>query len=417
VSGSGERRKRLARGNSLADDAPDRSVLRMHRAKFFSSWWRGLALCAIALSLSGCVAPSSPTGTAGPGPGNRAGVKYRQALAGSTHGCALVNGGFALCWGSGGDLGDGTLVDSETPVRVQGPQIFGQLDVGSFSCGITTGLSGGQAWCWGENTSGRLGDGTSEDRLTPAPLDSPLFFTDITTGGVHSCAISTQEDLYCWGSNGFQQLLAHADTFSVSPLPLAAGTKFKRVDAGGLQTCAIDLTDRVHCWGGDWGGTLQEVAAAPVFERFSVGSRHACGLTADGEAFCFGENTQGQLGDGTFDEDPLGSPPVPVATSIRFTDISAGSLHTCAVTADGEVYCWGADSLGQLGDGNAPGEPSKKNVPSRTVPVSSFVKFTTISAGRFLSCAVTDRETAFCWGFGTGSAAQPFSQSPVEVGS
>ncbi len=378
---------------------------------------RWIAVWALPLSFYGCFESVTAGGTTGPGSGNQSSVTFRQALAGNTHGCALVNGGVALCWGSGGDLGDGTLTESESPVRVQGPQIFEKLDLSSHSCGITTGLFGGQGWCWGENTSGRLGDGTSEARLIPTAIDTPLSFLDITAGGVHSCAISTDEELYCWGSNGFQQLLAHPDTFSVSPVALADGTKFKRVDAGGLQTCAIDLADGVHCWGGGWGGTLQQVASTPVFDRFSVGERHACGLTADGEAFCFGENTEGQLGDGTFDQDPLGSPPVAVATELRFLDISAGSLHTCAITMDGEAYCWGGDGLGQLGDGRVTNEPGKKNLPSLATPDNSFVDFVTISAGRFSSCAVTDRQTGYCWGFGTGSAAQPFSHTPVQIGS
>ncbi|MCG8466613.1 MAG: hypothetical protein MJB57_00175 [Gemmatimonadetes bacterium] len=375
------------------------------------------ALVLSGLAFGACIDTEGPSGVTQPGPGNQTALSFNGAFAGHAHGCAIVNGGAALCWGAGGDLGDGTLDESATPVRVQGPQIFAQLDLSSFTCGLTTGIDGGQAWCWGENTSGRLGDGTTEDGLVPQSVDTELAFEDIATAGVHACAISTEDDLYCWGSNSFSQLLAHPDTFSVSPIPVATGMKFRDVDGGGLQTCAIDDGESLWCWGGNWGDSMVEVTAAPIFERLSVGGEHACGLTTDGEAFCFGSNTEGQLGDGTFDQDPLGSAPVPVATELRFIDISAGSFHTCAIADDGVAYCWGRDALGQLGDGNPAGEPGKKNTPTQVVTSTTFVDFVDISAGRFTSCGVTNRQVGLCWGFGTGSASQSFSFQPVEIGS
>ncbi len=258
--------------------------------------------------------------------------------------------------------------------------------------------------------------GSLEARAVPTAVKTPLFFTDITTGAAHTCALSTDQELYCWGSNHFQQLLVHPEALSLVPIPLAAGRRFRQLDGGGLQTCAIDEADAVFCWGGPWGGTLTRVPGTPVFSQLSVGTRHACGLTGEGEAFCFGENTEGQLGDGTFIPTPLMGRPVAVDTELRFVSLSAGSFHTCAVTVEGAGYCWGRDNLGQLGDGDSPGEPKRKPSPTRVIG-PNFKDFVTVSAGHFVSCAITDDNLGYCWGFGTGSASQSFSTTPVEIGS
>jgi len=370
----------------------------------------------VLLCLTGCLDGSAPTGFASPSPGNQTTITFRNVFAGDSRGCALVNGGQALCWGSAGSLGNGTEASSPTPVRVEGAQSFEKLDLGSYACGITTGVTGGQAWCWGENTDGRLGDGTTEARLVPTRPITQLFFTDIAVGGVHTCALSTDASLHCWGSNRFQQLLDHPDSISLVPVALAPGRTFQRVDAGGLQTCALEMSGTVQCWGGRWGGALTPVIGAPVFETISVGERHACGLTPEGEAYCFGENFRGQLGDGTFVSTPIDAPPVRVATDLRFSDISAGSFHTCAVALDGDVYCWGSDDLGQLGDGRIPGESDSKSLPSRVTGAPSFTDFLTISAGRLATCAAASDDNGYCWGFGTGSAAKDPSSTPVEIG-
>jgi len=193
------------------------------------------------------------------------------------------------------------------------------------------------------------------------------------------------------------------------------------VDAGGLRTCGIADTGDTYCWGEDFGADLVRITGSVRFTSLTLGGQHACGLTADGQAFCFGGNTEGQLGDGTFVSSTLTGPPVPVQTDLRFIAISAGEFHTCAVTADGEAWCWGRDDLGQLGDGDPrPGEapdPAKKPLPSMVRPDNTFIRFSSISSGRFISCATTPKARAFCWGFGTGSASQTFSTHPVELGS
>jgi len=370
-------------------------------------------------SLTGCVGSSTGLGSgSGPGPGNQTVIRFESVAAGSTHGCALVNGGSAVCWGTGGDLGDGTQQDRLTPVRVESAQTFAMLDVGSYSCGVTT---NDHAFCWGTNTDGRIGDGTAEYRGLPTAVLTDLQFTQITTGAIHTCAVSTGREVYCWGSNRFDQLGTHPDSISLLPIRVGAGITFKMVDAGGLRTCGIADTGDTYCWGETFGADLTRVVGPVRFASITLGGQHACGLTSEGEAFCFGSNTEGQLGDNTFVSSPLMGPPVPVQTDRRFVAISAGEFHTCAVTADGEAWCWGRDDLGQLGDGDPrPGEgqdPPKKPFPTKVRTQNTFIRFESISSGRFISCATTPNGRAFCWGFGTGSASKTFSTSAVELGS
>ena len=378
-----------------------------------------ISVVALASLFGGCENPAIFPGGGGspPGPGNRTLFSYQNVFAGSTHSCALVNGGSAVCWGTGGDLGDGTFASSDVPVRVEGAQRFAILDLNTYSCGITT---NGDPWCWGVNSEGRLGNGNAQYEPFPVPVETDQRFDDITTGARHTCALDTTRKLWCWGSNRFGQLIDHPDTLSFLPVPIEPAREFREVDAGGLRTCAVETAGDAFCWGRGLPTGLVQVPGAIEFASLSVGSDHACGLTVDGQAFCFGSNSEGQLGDGTRTSTAIEGPPVPVDTELRFKAISAGEFHTCALTLDGEAWCWGRDSLGQLGDGDPPGgtDPPRKTSPTRvTPPNAQFTEFITISAGLDASCAATVEGVGMCWGFGTGSGSRSFSTTPVVIGS
>ncbi|MDX1395326.1 MAG: hypothetical protein R3195_13095 [Gemmatimonadota bacterium] len=399
--------------------ASDRGAPRRRAARRLSA---GLVAGLLALALSGCQRGPTITGDfegpRGPGPGNQSILAFQQIFAGETHSCALVNSGKALCWGSAGDLGDTSMEDQDTPVRVEGPQTFGHLDASAFTCGTTTNQ---QAWCWGVNTKGRLGDGTTEYRPFPTEVATASRLRQITTGTQHACGITTDDRLLCWGTNIDGQLGAHPDTMSVLPVELAPMTRFRSVDAGGLRTCAVEDGGATVCWGDGLGLGQTEIQGGIAFEHLTVGGQHVCGLDAEGRAWCFGTNLEGQLGDGSFDSTPITGPPVPVLTEERFVGISAGESHTCAITEEGAGWCWGSDSLGQLGDGGSGstpfgGDPTRNNLPTLVITENSFIDFTTITAGRWTSCATTANGRGFCWGRGTGSGSIPDSTVPVEIG-
>jgi len=152
---------------------------------------------------------------------------------------------------------------------------------------------------------------------------------------------------------------------------------------------------------------------APTPESFKVisaGHYHTCGLALDGWAYCWGDNSAGELGDGTQSDRHV---PVPVSGGLAFSDISAGYYHTCAVGIDGKAYCWGDGGQGQLGDG------SLHEIHVTPRPVSGSLAFVEISAGRERSCGVTTEGRTYCWGDnadgGLGDNTQANSAVPVAL--
>jgi alpha-tubulin suppressor-like RCC1 family protein len=213
---------------------------------------------------------------------------------------------------------------------------------------------------------------------------------------------------------------------------LAPGLHFaaQTIAAGELHSCGLTLAGKAYCWGSGHYGQLGDgqseglhsvttpvaVAGGHTFASITVGAWHSCGLTVAGQAYCWGRNDFGQLGNGSIDPDSENpaSVPVPVTLDSAFISISAGHTHTCAVTDTGAAYCWGRSHYGQLGNGSEDSQPTP-------IQVSSGEEFASVSAGRTHSCALTTAGEAYCWGdgaFGQLGQGSPFisqSETPVEV--
>jgi alpha-tubulin suppressor-like RCC1 family protein len=237
-----------------------------------------------------------------------------------SHACGLSAVGTAYCWGANdsGQLGDNTNTARPLPAAVSMPAgvTFTSLGVGSqHNCGLT---AAGEVWCWGDNEQGgQLGDGTTQDRLAPTKVVMPagVTFASISISGHHSCALTATGAPYCWGWNSRGQL--GDGTQSSRSIPTAvvmpAGVTFTSIDAGYYNTCALAVGGVAYCWGrnvfgevGDGSTASQRLTPVPVampvgvtFASIVTGWNHSCGLSPGGQAWCWGTNSRGQLGDGT----------------------------------------------------------------------------------------------------------------------
>jgi alpha-tubulin suppressor-like RCC1 family protein len=355
---------------------------------------------------------------------------------GGHHSCGLTSLGEAYCWGSNnfGQLGNAGQ-DSNTSVAVVGGHRFSSISAGnSHTCGITV---SGKAYCWGKNAEGRLGNATRQNSSSPSPVAANgngevLTFLQLSAGGEHTCGINLQQDLYCWGSSavlGVNSLLLIPKRFYAIPQELS----FTQVSAGKNHTCALGVSKKAYCWGSNNFGQLgtndinprilPTPLAAPgdhlTFSSISSGQDHTCGLTTDGQAYCWGRNNSGQLGVSGIAESLN---PIAVTFGIgnpvlRFTSLVVGYYFTCGLTLAGQLYCWGNNDYGQLGIGALPSTA----VPTLVAAPASGEQllYSSIAVGESSSCAVTTNAQMFCWGFNAtgqlGNGTQDDSSLPVEV--
>lgn len=285
---------------------------------------------------------------------------YRVVSSGYSHTCAITTENYLFCWGRNfyGELGDGTRIDRVKPTRIGGTRLFRQVDAGrSHTCAIAA--ADNRAWCWGDNTAGKLGDGTTTSRLTPVLVAGGLQFREIAVGDNHTCAITRADKAFCWGSDQYGQIGNGAGvTNRTTPTAVSGSLVFRQLASMWDHTCGV-TADRAYCWGSNDFGQLgdgsrttrfapRQVAGGVVFERVSVGSAHSCGESTSNRAWCWGANNQGQLGDGTRTNRLT---PTAVTGGLFFRQLSTGSSHTCGVATSQIAYCWGWNRGGQLGDG------------------------------------------------------------------
>jgi len=326
---------------------------------------------------------------------------WASLTAGATHTCGLTSDGIAYCWGDNdqGELGDGTRIRRFTKVAVAGGFAFTSLTAGDGStCGLT---SDGAAYCWGRDSIGELGDGSNFNGGTPVPVAGGHAFTSLTSGGWHTCGLTSAGSAYCWGDNAHGELGDGTNTNRGTPVAVAGGLKFVSVTAGISHTCGLTTGGLTYCWGWNYFGQLGDGSTtdhdAPVIVAGEVafvsltagGGNHTCGLTSRGTAYCWGENSFGQVGDGSTRDRTT---PAAVSGELRFTSLTAGTAHTCGVTGGGVAYCWGDDHLGELGTGATRG---------RLTPtaVAGNHTFTRLSASGHHTCGLGSGGTAFCWGW------------------
>jgi alpha-tubulin suppressor-like RCC1 family protein len=282
-----------------------------------------------------------------------------RVLAGDEYACALLADGTVKCWGLGesGQRGDGTFSTfppGDVPVTVGG--LTGAVGLATGYGHTCVRLADATMRCWGENRQGQLGNGATASPGTPQPVtvNGITGVSAFTNGAYHTCAVPADGKVRCWGRNDAGQLGDGTVTSSSTPLQVETGS-----------------------------GPLTGVTA------LAGGGAHTCALRANGTVRCWGENNQGQLGDGSTSGSRNGVEVTGISTAVA---ISAGWEHTCAVLADGGVRCWGANALGQLGDGTT----TNRTTP---VPASGITDAVAVTAGWWHhSCALLGDGTVKCWG-------------------
>ncbi|MGI6394768.1 MAG: RCC1 domain-containing protein [bacterium] len=380
--------------------------------------------------------------------------------AGSYHACNLDEESKAICWGqnSSGQLGSSAgEIDEENESRITSPypdviEMNGELKgkkIAKISSGtrhtcVVTDL--GAVYCWGENGFKQLGYGGGSSMYPKAVNADGVLkgknMTAVSLGVGHTCAIDDEGKGYCWGGNSAGQLGCdecktglndHHKPVAVDMTGALKDRKIIEISSGSGHTCVVADDDGAYCWGandrGQLGdgeeGTQSGVVNAGNFSKIpvkvktsggkyvkvSAGYEHTCLLNSKGKIYCFGNNENGQLGDGTTE---MRLTPVALNSDKVFKSVSAGFDHTCAVDDKDEAYCWGGNILGQLGTGDKESSltPIKVNYETET-------KVKSISCGQRYTCSLTVEGKVHCWGWNDsgqlGNGTYENSLIPVEI--
>lgn len=351
--------------------------------------------------------PSPPAATTTP-------LGGRTLWADGWHSCAN-EGSVLYCWGqnSDGEIGDGTTRNANSRHPVMGLSDVATVGLGELtSCACDR---SGQAWCWGRNVEGELGIGTaSANSKLPVQVPGVTDCVQIGGGANHTCVLHGNGTVSCWGSNASGQLGQPASATpatcaesagtmvacATSPALVSGLTGVVEVHGGEQHTCARKTDMTVVCWGDNSNGQLgdgtttarstpvQVVALNADVVELSVGRWFNCARHATGALSCWGMNGTGQLGNGSKTDS---SRPVAVATISDAIQVAAGFQHACALGSTGVVSCWGSNALGQLGNGT--------NVDALApVATAGLLPVNAIAVGSVHSCARTPSGAAFCWG-------------------
>jgi alpha-tubulin suppressor-like RCC1 family protein len=303
-----------------------------------------------------------------------------QVVAGDEFACALLGDGTARCWGLGesGQRGDRSFATfALAPVAVSGLTGAVALDAGyGQACAL---LGDATMRCWGGNSEGQLGNGTTTNPgiAQPVTVSGISGATAFTTGAYHTCALLGNGTLRCWGRNGQGQLGNGSFTQSSTPVAVSGVTGVTAVSGGGAHTCAVLSDGTVRCWGDNEFGqlgngttttsaTAVQVVGIASAVAISAGWRHTCAILGDGTIQCWGQNQFWQLGNGTTGNSTT---PVRVSGISGAVAVTAGWWHhSCALLGDATVRCWGMNEWGQLGNGTATGSSTPVLMRGPVVP-------------------------------------------------
>jgi alpha-tubulin suppressor-like RCC1 family protein len=263
----------------------------------------------------------------------------------------------------------------------------------------------------------------SEAESQPFSVYGPFRSSILSAGRYHTCSLDAEGRVACWGDNAQGQLGVEGLSESGLPVPLETELRFTTLSAGSYHTCGLTLDGEAYCWGGSELGELgtpaQDMCATgyggmvpcssvPLrieggpWKQVEAGYGHTCGLTEGGEMYCWGYNDYGQVGNGS---EATREPPTPVSGDHRFSQMSVGYLHSCGLTAEGTALCWGSNIYGEVGDSTH----TRRTEPT---PVHGDLTFVSIDAGggpcHGHTCGITPKGVTLCWGRNYQRGLEPF---------
>lgn len=291
------------------------------------------------------------------------------------------------------------------------------------SCAIK---SDGMIYCWGNNSQGQLGTGEYSNKSTPYPvnvrnlLDEDLFlsFKKVSCGSQHTCAMNQKNDVYCWGSNLNGRLGINSDEEKLN-LPKKIDTKeltdneyFKDITTGLSHTCGVTNFGNIYCWGDNSDGQLgrgntDSGFSYPVktsdpsfdnlfFKQVVTQNNHNCALDGEGHAYCWGKNSNNQTGTDTPGFQLTANK---VEPSEIFVELSLGGIFSCGITNSKDVKCWGQQVSGTFGNTSVTDDNYTTPKIWDTSSLASK-KAVSITSGYAYTCTIVDGGEVFCWGAG-----------------
>ena len=276
--------------------------------------------------------------------------------------------------------------------------------------------SNNQTFCWGNNTGGSLGIGGDGNSHMPFPfqilqgaIPNGVYLTQLTSGGTHTCALASNQEVYCWGNENNRAV----------QLPRGAiphGVYLKTITANVYHTCGLASNNQAYCWGRNQHGQLGNGATidqwSPVavsqgeipngvyITQINAGREFTCALASNQETYCWGNNNYGQLGNGTVFPSTVPSRVVrgAIPNGVYITQIQSAQYFVCALASNRETYCWGNNQNGELGNGDT----TNRYVPTQIMPgaIPAGVTIQQLSASFGHTCAVASDNQAYCWGHG-----------------
>lgn len=338
---------------------------------------------------------------------------YSTLSTSSNHTCAVTNDGLLKCWGSNiyGGLGDGmtTIVPSPTPISSSTTYTAIQSK-DQTTCALT---NDGRIECWGDNSLGLLGIGVPFNSGRPALVDPDTKYTFLRTGISASCGITDSKVTKCWGSNALGILGDKSnDIIRYSPSVVAHESFATKVDYGDRVGCLVDDAFDLKCWGDNINGQVGDgttiARTTPVFVSYyfgtlSLGWTHSCGILTSGALYCWGDNSNGNLGDNTTTQRKT---PTKIG-SYSYKDVAAGNGFTCGISTTtpytNKMLCWG--KVLNMNYGQVP------------TSINASISYKAVRASQKHACGITTSNKLYCWGFNSeGQLATPPKDLVADLG-